>query len=296
MKHGRSIVAAAVAAAAAMSGAYLGASEKIHFDSYMNDGPITIDGPQNEWTGAMQPFGQAPVSVQVAHDNDFVYVRLASSDPGSRMELTRLGLIAWFDPRGGTKKALGIHFPVFEQGKGGEEGRGREGGYGGRGGYGRGGGERHRGGRDGEGNDPEAFSPPDRVDILGPGKDDARSLTREHLQGIEVAMAVEQGTVLYELKVPLAPSADHPYAIGARVGDTIGFGLETPKLEMPMGGREGGHGGGMGGFGGGMGGGGRGGHGGGGGYGGHGGRGGGEGREEFQPPKPVKGWATVTLK
>src|SRR5512140_1917160 len=261
------------AAAAVASLALPFASERPHLDAFMNDGPITIDGRQTDWSGSLQEFGKEPVSAQVANDGKFLYLRLASSDPGTRMQLTRLGLTVWFDPAGGTKKVLGIRYPVFEQGRGGEEGRG-----GGRGGEQ---GERRRGGSraGGEGGDSTAeFTPPDRVDILGPGKDDARSLTREYLQGVEVAMAIDQGTVLYELKVPLAKTADHPYAIGAETGKTIGLGLETTKLEQRSFGREGGGfgrggGGGFGGMGGGH-------RGGGGGYGGHGG--GGEGG--FQPP------------
>ena len=271
MKHGKTLIPAA--AAAALWIAYPLAADRPHFDAYPNDGAITIDGKQDDWRGSLQEFGKDPVSVQVASDGRFLYMRLASSDPGMRMQLTRLGFTVWIDPKGGTKKVLGIRYPVFEGGGAeGEQGRGR-GGYGG---------YRRGGGREAD----QPFDPPERVDILGPGKDDARSLTREHLQGIEVAMGVEQGTVLYELKVPLAAGADRPYAIGARTGDTIGVGLETNKVERPsMGGREGGRGG----FGGGFGGGGMGGHRGGGSR-------GGEGRGEFQPPRPLKEWATVTLK
>ena len=284
MTHGTGM---RIALAGVLGAAWLAsgvAAERLHFDANRNDGPITIDGRQDDWKGSLQEFGKYPLSIQVASDSEFFYMRLASSDPGARMELTRLGLTVWFDPNGGTKKVLGIQYPVLEQG---EEGRGR-GGYG-RGGYGRDEGERRRP-RDGAGGDnADTFTPPDRVVILCPGKDDARSLTKEHLQGVEVAMAMDQGTALYELKVPLAATSDRPYAIGTATGKTIGLGIETTKFEAPSfnrGGGEGRGGGGLGGFGGGH----R-----GGGYGG--GRGGGgERRGEFQPPKPIKDWATVTLK
>lgn len=286
MKHGKALKTATVAAAAALWLAYPLAADRPHFDAYRNDGAITIDGKQDDWRGPLQEFGKDPVSVQVASDGQFFYMRLASSDPATRMQLTRLGFTVWIDPKGGTKKILGIRYPVFEQGEG-EGGRGGFGGFG-RGGYGGGTERRRPEGGDGEGRDGTAeFTPPERVDVLGPGKDDARSLTRDHLQGVEVAMALDQGTVLYELKVPLRATADRPYAVGAGTGDTIGLGLESAKFERPsMGGREGGMGGrGGGGFGG-------------GGMGGHrgGGMRGGEGRGGFQPPKQLKDWATVTLK
>ena len=101
---------------------------------------------------------------------------------------------------------------------------------------------------------------------------------RDHLQGLDVAFRTEQGSLEYELKVPLARSSDHPYAIETQPGKTIGIGFETGKLSEHVGeGRSGGgRGGGMGGR-----------H-------GPGGGGGGEGRG-FQPPKPIKVWTTVTV-
>jgi hypothetical protein len=169
------------------------------------------------------------------------------------------------------------------------------GGYRDRGGYGGG----HRGGGSGAGSasggadapaaPPDDYEPPNRIDILGPGKDDARSLTADHASGVEAALRVSEGEVFYELKVPLATSADHPYAINTSPGKTIGIGFETPKMEessaeAPHSGGGGyGRGGGMGGHGGMHGGGGGGMH--GGGY-----QGGG-----YQPPKPLKVWGTVSL-
>jgi hypothetical protein len=131
--------------------------------------------------------------------------------------------------------------------------------------------------------------------VLGPKKDDVHSFLADAVPGIAVKVGSVEGSLVYELKVPIALSADFQYAIGAKPGALIGFGLETPKVEKPS--RE--SGGGMGGMGGGGGMGGRGGRGGGGGRGGMGRGGGGEsggmGRGGFEPPKPVKAWATIQL-
>ena len=263
----------------------LSAAERPHFQSKGLDGPITVDGRFDDWYGHLDPFGKEPIAIQFLNDGQNLYVRLTASEPAVRMQIMRQGMTIWFDPAGGTKKELGIRYPVVERGGSDAEGRG---GRGGRGGFG---GDRPR---RGEGGPDDSGNPRDRVDILGPGKDDARSLTRDHLSGIEVTVKAEQGELQYELKVPLARSADHPYAIEAAPGKTIGVGLETEKIEQRSfgAGRGGGFGGGGGG---GMGGGGRG-RGGGGGMGG--GRGGGRdrgGERGFQPPKPLKGWGTVSI-
>jgi hypothetical protein len=259
------------------------AADRPHFTSQNRDGVITVDAKFDDWYGNLQPFGDQAVSIQALNDGEFLYLRLTASEPSARAQIMRQGLTVWFDPQGGTKKKLGIKYPVVEHGAGPDEGSAGYGGYGG----GRGRGRRDRPDGAAESSD----SPSDRVDVLGPGKDDARSLTRDHLPGIDVAIKSQQGILQYELKVPLARTADRPYAIETQPGKTIGLGIETPKPQQRSfgqgGGGFGGGGGGIGGrgMGGGRGGGGR------------GGRGGGSRDDDraFQPPKPLKGWATVSI-
>lgn len=248
------------------------ASEKTHFVSQLRDAAIVADGDFGDWYGSLQPFGEHPVSMQALNDKDFLYLRLTASDSSMRKQIMRLGLTVWFDPSGGDKKKFGIRYPVVEHGSGPAEEREEGERGGGRHGPGRG-----RGGEEGK----EPPPPSDRVDILGPGKDDARSLTHQALSGVEVAVRVDQGVLQYELKVPLARSADHPYAVGTEAGKTVGVGLETGKFEQPSHEGRGGRSGRMGGHRG-------------GGRGGGGSRDGGEGRE-FEPPKPLKAWATVAI-
>lgn len=251
------------------------ASEKPHFQSQLRDGAIVVDGRFDDWHGSLQPFEAAPVAVQFLNDGEFLYMRLTASASSERRQILRQGFTVWFDPAGGTKKHFGVRYPVVERGRGpDEEGRG---GFGNR----RGGGD--RGGDPGTVPEPSAG---DRIDVLGPGKDDARMLTRDHAQGVDAAVRLEQGELQYELKVPLVRSAEHPYAIEAVSGKPVGVGLETGRMQQTTFG-SGGRGGGFGGFGGGMGG--R-----GGGMGGRGGSRGGD-REGYEAPKPIKGWGLVTI-
>ena len=256
--------------------AVVSVAERPRFESQRRDNAITVDGKFDDWYGHLQPFGADPVAVQFLNDGEFLYIRLTASDAATRMQIRRLGMTVWFDPSGGTKKKFGIRYPVVEGGAGNGEGRGRHG-------RGFGGGSA----KSGEASPDEAAEPGDRIDIIGPGKDDARSLTRDHLPGVGVAIRTEEGTLHYELKVPLARTTDQPYAIDTAPGRTIGVGLETGK--MPQRSSGAGRGGGFGGGGGGgMGGGGRG-HGGGMGGGGRGGQ------RDFQPPKPLKVWGIVAI-
>src|SRR5260221_9621849 len=92
------------------------AAERPHFDSQLRDGAITVDGKYDDWYGNLQPFEAAPVSVQFLNDGEYLYMRLTASSTPERLEIVRRGFTVWFDPAGGTKKHLGIRYPVVEHG------------------------------------------------------------------------------------------------------------------------------------------------------------------------------------
>jgi len=267
-------------------------------DSRWLDSPVTVDGSPVDWPGPLVPCNDEPVSIGAANDGESMFVVLTASERAARMQIVRRGLIVWFDSGGKDRKRFGLKFPIGA-GVSEEDFHGRRRGGGSGDGSSRGG--------DGEGPPregaqrdapppPQPDAPPDtpnRLEVLGSSKDDARSFTADKAPGIEVKLGQAEGLLTYELKVPLAANDAHPYGIGAKPGAVISVGLEMPKLEMPEGrGREGG---GRGGPGGGMGG-----HGGRGmvGYDGMGGRGGqsnGGGFEHAEQPKPLSGWMAVQL-
>ena len=259
------------------------ASKRQVIDSHWRDRDVAIDGDNGEWPGPLVAVEENhPLLTAAMNDGQYLYLVLSTNDATVRRQIFRQGLIVWFDPSGGDKKHFGVKYPVgvpFEEG-------------GGRGGYRRGG---YGGGRppsDSGSGDPTHSTPSDpepidRLEVYGPQKDDAHSFVTTMAPGIAVKTGNVEGYAVYELKVPLDRTAEAPYAIEAKPGAVIGFGLETPKVEQPS--REGRGGGGFGGMGGGMGGrgGGMGGHGGG-------GRGGGEGGG-YEAPKPLKVWAAIKL-
>jgi len=275
------VAAAIVMAASAMATA----SKRQRIDSHWPDRPVKIDGDNGDWAGPLAPVDEKdPINVAAENDGRSLYLVLTTTDQALRREIMRKGLVVWFDPAGGDKKHFGIKFPV---GYGSENGA-----RGGRGGGGRGrwGGYGHGSGGDTGDQNPTpdqttAVEPPDRLEVYGPVKDDAHSFVVEAAPGIAAKVGEVEGYFVYELKVPLAKASETPYAIEAKPGSAIGFGIETPKIESAEHrGGFGGMGGGMGGRGGGMGGG-----------GGRGGPGGGGHRGGFEEPKPLKAWATIQL-
>ncbi len=256
----------------AICGVGVWASESI--ESRWRDREIRVDGVQDEWPETVHV--NEAGSVGAVNDDQVLYLSVITSDQQRRRQFVAGGLIVWLDASGGKKQSFGIQIPGL-----------RESGY--------------RGARTGgrRGVDETSADVPmpalTYFELLGPKKDDRRRIERTSESGIDVAAGSREGTLVYELKVPLAATSATPHAIGTKPGRKIGLGLETPKIERSeAGGRAGrGGGGGRGGFGGG---GRRGGFGGGGGTGeGRTGRGGdGEGRG-LQMAKPLKAWTTIQL-
>ena len=253
------------------------ASKRQVIDSRWRDRSVAIDGDNGEWPGPLVPVEENHLLLTAAmNDGQYLYLVLSTNDATVRRQIFRQGLIVWFDPGGGDKKHFGLKYPV---GVSGDEAGGR-GGYR-RGGYGGGRPPSASGSGDTVQSAPTDPEPIDRLEVYGPQKDDARSFVTTMAPGIAVKTGHAEGYAVYELKVPLEKTPDAPYAIEAKPGALIGFGLETPKVEQPSG--EG-RGRGLGGFGGGM-----------GGRGGGGGMGGRGGERGYEAPKPLKIWATIKL-
>ncbi len=263
------------------------------------DRDIKIDGFNDDWPTLSSFSEDTRFSIGLANDEQFLYVALSTNDRATSLQALHQGLIVWFDAEGGKKKRFGIEYPVVALPEARSDGYG---GGRGRGGYG--GGERQDGSDGQNGGQGKAQGQPsvdelwaraqangrlNQLELLGPGKDDRRSLVVAEAAPIQVKIGTNEGTLVYEMRIPLTKSGDAPYAIGGRPGGTIGIGLETPPREWR---NEGGRG--AGGFGG---------MGGRGGFGGHGGWGGGGrpgygGGPFFQRPqqaKPLKTWASVQL-
>jgi hypothetical protein len=239
-----------------------------------------MDVPESEWQGARTYLEDANVAVGLLNDDEYLYVSLVTSDRMKLGQLLRSGLTLWFDPSGRDEKSLGIRFPL----------------------------ERERAGPPmtsrGERQDPdemlgimeELIESMKVLEILGPGEDEERRLAIADAQGIDVQVGFTSGALIYELRVPLEQSTDHPYAIGAEKGGLVSIGFETPEINVEEMRESTGGGGGMGGRGGGKGGG-RG----GGGRGGMGGRGGGmnsggRGGSSRPPmPEPLDVWIVAQL-
>ncbi len=99
------------------------------------------------------------------------------------------------------------------------------------------------------------------LEILGADKNDRTLFSPLEVPGVSVRVGSSEGSSMYELRIPLMPSKDRPYAAGAGPGSTVRIEIQTEKevavaregsgMGEGGGGGAGGGGGGGGGFGGG---------------------------------------------
>ena len=208
---------------------------KAKLQSQWKDRDIRVDGGDGTgaaWTQFVSFSKDSPFMVSLYNNQNFLYLSFRTSDQSARLQLLQRGLIVWFDADGGTKKRFGIQYPIGGLAYGLPGGRGR----------GRGAPPRQD---DGSGNDDPRVQGPDamwteaeadgrldNIEVLGPGKDDRRRLVLGKIEGIAAKIWSAEGTVTYQLQVPLRTSSELPYGIGSTApGSVIGLGLATPELD-----------------------------------------------------------------
>lgn len=195
-----------------------GCNRTAELSSTWNDHEIVIDGLATEWGSRFFYLEDAHVSLGIRNDQDFLYVCLVSSERQFRRQMMDLGLTVWFEPEDGKK--LGIHYPIGFRGHGTSAPFNRE---------------HPRSPEDTEQGVEESL---ENLELLGPGKEDRQLFPALEVPGIRVSVGGSQGSSVYELRVPLRRSSDHPYAVGAGAGSTVTLGIETGKSEPKI--RQGG--------------------------------------------------------
>lgn len=211
-----------------------GCGSQLQLNSHLPDQEIKIDGIVDDWQDALIYIEKKNVSVGLANDEDFLYLCLVSTDRDLQRQIIASGFTLWFDPDGTQKKSFGIKFPVglMESGMLMRPAPGMEPDF-----------EAMRENLDRALLEIELILPDQKI----------KRIRVADLQGIEVKFGDLAEKLIYEIKVPLAQTEWHPFAIGIAAGRQLGIGFETSDIDREamrekMG--RGGFGGGRGGFGG----------------------------------------------
>ncbi len=200
-----------------------GCTSSILVKSTWNNNETVIDGKDNDWDDTMFYIPDAQITTGLRNDSNNVYIILKATDRRQAFQIMGLGLTVWFDPSGGTSEKFGIHFPL---GRNGERGTMQE-----SGGY-----------------DPDSSQnqypgiqemTPNELEVLGANENGPVRLTIADTKGIELQLNRQSDGLIYELKVPLHKSPEHPYAVNVS-GSTLGIGFEGGKFEARENGGSGG--------------------------------------------------------
>jgi hypothetical protein len=197
-----------------LASAMYGCSSAIELSSAWRDREVVVDGSDSDWQGATTYIKGSNLALGIRNDNDYLYTCVIMMDRQMQMQMMASGFTVWFDPEGGKNRAFGIHFPLGMQG------------------------QQPPTALEGRTNPEEAQKLIEQsqreLEIIGPGKEERERIHLMQAHGINAKLGTNQEFLVYELKVPLRGSADHPYAIGMKDGQAVGIGFETAELNREM--------------------------------------------------------------
>lgn len=170
---------------------------------------VAIDGKSADWPDMQARIAGPDVRIGIKNDKDNVYVCLTSPSRSTQFQMLALGTTVWFDAEGKKNKTFGIQFPV----QGLLQGR--------------------------------RLTPPANPDearrvmeslvaaaqrqfeIIGPGAGERKKIADHQAKGIDVHLGYENGTLTYELTIPLQRTADIPYGATPDPAKPLTIGFET---------------------------------------------------------------------
>jgi hypothetical protein len=166
---------------------------------------LAVDGSLADWP-RLERIDNGP-AVAAQNDGSALYLAIATNDVEVREQLA-MGLVVWLDGTARKAQTFGVRVEGLTR-------------------------------RPLPGATPDAganrpfdrdlaLNTLDQFDLLGPARLQRRLIDNPADVGVALAVGVEDGTIVYELQIPLGKTDGTPHAVGAKPGATIALGLETP--------------------------------------------------------------------
>lgn len=171
-------------------------------------GEIDIDGSERDWYAHLRPLDKENMSMAVLNDDEYLYVSMLTSDPTLIRQITMRGLVLWIDPEGGAEQTIGLQFPIGATNTGRSVPTPRNT-------------EEH-----------EAIFAASLLDmemLRDAGEERAR-IPANSIPGVATGASLKNGTLFYEVRLPLASGGPFTFAADAAPGETIGVGLESAEI------------------------------------------------------------------
>jgi uncharacterized membrane protein YgcG len=189
-----------------------GCSSTLELTSRWTNHELKVDGTGTEWKDGTTLIPGPQVLVGIKNDRENLYVCLKTSNRITQVQMLALGTTVWIDTEGKKNKTFGIQFPV----SGLLQGR------------------RFPSQQNSQELQRLIDAAQRQFEILGPGKDEHRRVADKQEKGLDVHLGFADGTLTYELKVPLHKTSELAYAIGADPSKPLTIGLETGDYSDAM--------------------------------------------------------------
>ena len=171
---------------------------------------ITIDGEETDWIGILKPVEKENFSLGFTNDDEYLYVSFITGSPLVQHAIIRQGLAIWFNRDGEKDKHFGIRYPIglFS--------------------------ERAAVGPEVISQNPslaeQYFKESlEHFELFQNDFDKGTKYSRRELDSVDLLATLENGTFVYELKIPMKGTGLQ--ALNATAGE-ITVGIETPKLAL----------------------------------------------------------------
>jgi hypothetical protein len=182
-----------------------GCSSSLELASRWTSHELKVEGDASEWRDVATPISGHDTFVCVKNDSANLYFCLLTSDPTTQLQILALGTTVWFDSEGKKEKSFGIQYPLSGL---------------------------FRGQRLPARPSPEALQRileyvRRQMEIIGPAEGEHRRVSDQQGKGVDVRLGYADGTLTYQLKVPLHRTTEHPFAIDADDSKPLTIGIET---------------------------------------------------------------------
>jgi hypothetical protein len=201
----------------------LSGCKTLELQSHWRDRDVFIDGKNQEWSECLTSLDDKQSLFGAINDNTFLYLVIVTANRDLQRQIMVRGLTFWFDPDGNDRHSFGIRYPLGDMRRNNRDVQ-----------------EEHPADLQREQQDVTAGD----LEICGPLENDRHRMTVAETAGIEAKVSTADGNLVYELKIPLAESRTHPFAIGTKAGTLLGMSIETAARKSAeraeeFGGREG---------------------------------------------------------
>ncbi len=190
----------------------VGCSGSLELSSRWTNQGLALTGDASHWKDTTLEIRGPEVSVGVKNDSDNLYIGLITSNSATQLQMLALGCTVWFDTAGKYSKTFGIQFPVSGLLQG-----------------------RRFPTQENQGEIRRLVDAAQgQLAVCGPGENEQHRLSLRNAGGVEARLAYVDGTLVYELKMPLQKNKKRPYAASADLTKPLLVGIETGDLAAAL--------------------------------------------------------------